>query len=199
MEELAVRIPENRGDDNKQFSWEARDYLLGKRKLTIYSLSDKSIEELEKESGIELKRTEVIEQKYPDFRNQRSIRRDVAINPNEFFLEESVNNQSYKQIERVISNYSNSFSTRVPGVRAIMGTVADYFALYVMLKETGKDLFRTENDHGVFIAKFPPDESTLAVMKKSLANNDSVIVMIEPRDLIIYPQMMASPLIVPNS
>lgn len=193
VEELAViPTPEKLGNDIKKFSSEACDYLR-ERRFKTYSLFGKSIEELENESGIELALTNTIRDP-SEFKNQRSIRSQIAIDPEEFFLEET-RDKPYNQLQRICDR----LITDTPDVSGNIGTIADYFALYVThLKETGRDLFGIENNHSVAVAEFPLDKSKIAIMGKLLKDNDSLIVIILSRDSI-YPGQTLAPLIVPNS
>lgn len=193
VDELTVMpTPENLGDDIRRFSSEACDYLR-ERRLVIYSLSGKSIEELENESGIKLALTNTIRVDSSEFKKQRSIKSEVAIDPEEFFLEDTID-RPYHRLQRT----SDTPSINAPWVKTIIGTVADYFALYIMhLRETGRDLFGIENNHSVAVAEFPLDKSKFAIMGQLLRDDDSLIAMVLPRDSI-YPGQTLAPIMVPQ-
>lgn len=175
----------------KMFSPEAGEYIKQKR-LKTYPLLELSIAQLQTRSGRKLEYPRGVDPS--DFKAQKSRRSEIAIDPEEFFLEET-SGKPYNQLQRICDR----LITDTPEVSGIIGTIADYFELYVThLKATGEDLFGIQHNYNAAVAEFPLDKSKIAIMGKLLEDNDSLIVIILSRDSI-YPGQILAPLIVPNS
>lgn len=188
----AIPNPE-RFSGTKVFSSEASKYI-EQRRLKTYQLLGLSIAELEIRSGRELEYTRSIDLDHRDFKDQMSRRSQVAIDSEEFFLEEA-SDKPYRQLQRICG----TLNINTPGVRNIMGTIADYFALYVThLEATREDLFGIQNNYSVAVAEFPLDKSKVAIIGHLLKNNDSLTVITMSYDSI-YPRQTLAPIIIPNS
>lgn len=189
---VVARTPENPGDDIKKFSSKASDYLQTGR-LTIYPLPGTSIEELEKESGIELVLTETIRGRV-GIKKQRSIKSEVAFDPSEFFLDTS-GDKPFDQHKILVTN--DGLKINVFELGTIIGTVADYFALYVMhLKKTGEDLFVTKDGRNLAVAECLTDNSEIAILGHLLVDKNIFVVTTFPLNYK-NPKMMVAPIIVP--
>ncbi len=81
---------------------------------------------------------------YSRFIDIPSRRSEVAININRPFLPDSSNN-SFRQQEEMIANFSQEVSAQIHGVRAIIGEAPDYAELaFLHLDLTGQRLFEDE-------------------------------------------------------
>ena len=127
-------------NETKRFLPEQRE-VLEKGGYTVYELTGKSISDL-REAGDDFWTT--WPQKYPEFELQRSMRSEVAVNPNQLFLLGS-NNKTFAEQESMVAKFSRDISVKIPGVKAIIGEAPDYVEL-VFLSLPEHHLFGPDDD-----------------------------------------------------
>lgn len=99
---------------------------------------------------------------YPQFEALTSIRSEVAINPPQLFIPKS-NNKTLAQQEEMINRFSQELGNKVPGVEAIMGSVADYVDLaFTYLGTKGKYLFGEKYDYNFARTNTPTVDTRVA-------------------------------------
>lgn len=137
----------------KRFSDEAREALT-KEGYVIYELNGQSIR-TQREAGRKFWSTWHADSRYADFETQSSMHSEVAVKPDQLFIEGS-NNKTLKQQEALIAKYSTDLGGKVQGVEAIMGDAADYVGLtFAHLDATGERLFGEKYDYNWARTKTP--------------------------------------------
>jgi len=132
-----TKTPENLVEI-KRFSMEQKE-ALQKEGYFIYDLTGQSIKTL-KDSGHGF--WSMWHNSLPDFEAIRSMRSEVAINPNKLFLSES-NNKGLDQQGEMVNKFSNELGKKIQGVKAIIGDTPDYAELaFKHLELTKNNLFR---------------------------------------------------------
>ncbi|OGH05182.1 MAG: hypothetical protein A2W22_05955 [Candidatus Levybacteria bacterium RBG_16_35_11] len=119
------------------FSPDARDQLSSQGYL-IYSLSGKSIRELEAEGN---KFWSTWHRSQPRVEDVTSSIGEVAINPAKIFIDGS-NLKSVQDQNRLVEELSEKLQVENKGLQAMVGNIADNAELFFLhLKTTGEDLF----------------------------------------------------------
>lgn len=131
--------------DILQFSDQSKEALI-KLGYRIYPFTGQSIKSL-REAGKPFWVT--WHQDYHDLENFPARLSEVAINPDpkKFFLSES-NNRTLEQQIKLMEEFSKKLTTRIPGVKAVLGEAPDYIELvFAHLDKSGVRLFGEKYDH----------------------------------------------------
>ena len=122
--------------DLATFSVEQR-HNLERLGYAIYCLTGKSIAKLRKEDRVFWDAW----LKDGNYENEVSISAEVAINPHEIFLPES-NRKTWEEQQNMMTQLSMQLAREVPGIKVILGTVADYAELsFIYQRAVGVPLF----------------------------------------------------------
>lgn len=131
------RWPTRRFSEETRKSLESYGYL-------VYELSGASIKQL-RETGKPF--WTKWHEEYPGWEGERHDAVQVALNSENFFLENS-NWKKYREQETMVEDFSRQLTMKIPGVFATIGAAPHYSELaFAHFDKTGKRLFGKEQDY----------------------------------------------------
>jgi len=104
------------------------------------------------------------------FEDLRSRQCEAAVFPNQLLLPAS-NRRSFEEQQKLMVEFSQALGRRIPGVMAVIGSVADYAELvFVHLAATGQSLFGADWGYSYTRTTTPTGDNGIALIGRFTPN-----------------------------